>query len=327
MTSSHSKESLRPPEPLDLEVVADADAGSSEHATAAAAAAGVQEAVQRAAARELALIRTSFATQPQYFMIPFAVVHDGGAIVVVDKPFDLQISHGANQQPRFAEEVTVAELTERVLGGYRHSYSRCHNLDFATSGLLVLATTKDGLRAGMQAFATDGVVEKEYLAVVLGWSVWSDNSVTPVPAANLLGDADGLLPPLPRLGATGDAATHRGAPDAVACCVLLLYFYADVRSTDDVIALEGPRGRRATSMRPLLPTTPTHFGCGLMRRRRRQKRRRTTTSWTPTLQSGGARRGCRPLHGGAEIRVLQNLAPLSRRLQCSRGGSTASGGR
>lgn len=149
---------------------------SSSRATAlprvGAAAVAIQAALERAAARELALIRTSMVTQPQYFAIPFSVVHDGGAIVVVDKPFDLQISHGTNQRPRFQEELTVADLTRRVLGGSRRMYSRCHNLDFATSGLLVLAATKEALRAGMQAFAEEGVVEKEYLAIVIGWPTW-----------------------------------------------------------------------------------------------------------------------------------------------------------
>jgi hypothetical protein len=100
--------------------------------SAVEAAAAIHDKLTRAAERENRVIQHSFVAQPQYFTIPFKIAHDSptGAITIVDKPFDLQINHGKNQTPRFKEEVTVVELTQKVLGEDR-DFQRCHNLDFA----------------------------------------------------------------------------------------------------------------------------------------------------------------------------------------------------
>lgn len=137
--------------------------------------------VDTCSAAETAAVRESFLLQPRYFQQEFKTAFVSESMVVVDKPFDTQISHGKNQMPRFHEERSVAEGLAALLGGTAESYKRCHNLDFATSGALVMARSPAALKAGMQAFdhsaGAPGRVRKEYVAVMLGWPEWDSITI------------------------------------------------------------------------------------------------------------------------------------------------------
>ncbi|KAK3283843.1 hypothetical protein CYMTET_8479 [Cymbomonas tetramitiformis] len=101
------------------------------------AACDVKDSAARAEA-ELKAVRDSFVNQPMYFT----------------QDFKAHFKRGSAKQAA-------------------GSVQRCHNLDFATSGVLVLAKTEAGLRAAAGAFDPGqpkwGSVTKEYSAVILGW--------------------------------------------------------------------------------------------------------------------------------------------------------------
>ena len=106
--------------------------------------------------------------------------------------FDTQIAHRTHQQPRYEGEATlVGWLTSRSAGRCSGTSGSamppppqpCHQLDYGTSGLLVLGKSGEGLSAGSRAFDLSGGgggggggggvrVQKEYTAVVLGWPRW-----------------------------------------------------------------------------------------------------------------------------------------------------------
>jgi 23S rRNA-/tRNA-specific pseudouridylate synthase len=67
---------------------------------------------------------------------------------------------------------------------------RCHNLDFATSGVLMMAKTPEDVAAASCAFdpTRQGPtnVNKEYVAVVVGWPAWDQTTID----APIEGDPD-----------------------------------------------------------------------------------------------------------------------------------------
>jgi hypothetical protein len=179
--------------------------------------------------REESLIRDSFLLQPSYFTQRAPIVFENEGLCVVDKPFDTQIQ--SRSLGRFPKERTVLDLlgasglapSSSTSSASSSSASSCddpadssarslrpaHNLDFATSGLLVFAKTDRHLAAASAAFSShhfapsshdddddkdddDGssrseeascgarssfYFEKEYRAVVLGWVPidWDDD--------------------------------------------------------------------------------------------------------------------------------------------------------
>ena len=140
---------------------------------------------------EIRLIKASLLDQPMYFAQPFAICFENDQFVVVDKPFDIQISHGKKQKARFPEEVTLVERTAaaRALSSASLGHTdlpanlrRCHNLDFATSGMLALAKTDQALRLLSSCFNPTedkvGTVQKEYVAVILGHPDWDTLTFT-----------------------------------------------------------------------------------------------------------------------------------------------------
>jgi len=142
-------------------------------------------------------LRDSMVSQPAYFVFSPSVRFANAHLLIVDKPFDTQIAHSKTQAARWADEVTVVEWAEDVLakeavgaqgkgvdvGARVPPLRRCHNLDFATSGMLVLARGDAGLRQASLAFDntdTAGAAtrtDKEYSAVVLGWPEWDATDV------------------------------------------------------------------------------------------------------------------------------------------------------
>ena len=130
--------------------------------------------------QERELIRSSLTQQGQYyFQQRFSVLYEDAHIVIVDKPFDTQIALRSHQKARYAGEVTLCDWATRQLREHTESQSLrpCHQLDFATSGLHVLAKTDEALSILSQAFdksASDVNVDKEYTAVVFGWPEWDE---------------------------------------------------------------------------------------------------------------------------------------------------------
>jgi len=142
---------------------------------------------------ERRLVRRSLVEQGAFYLQDgFRVLHSDRELLVVDKPFDTQIAHRTNQRPRWPEEETAIERAAAWLAATARDeqpgtmLQPCHQLDYATSGVLVLAKTDEALSVVSQMFDSgcdaenghelacegEAAVTKEYMAVVLGWPDW-----------------------------------------------------------------------------------------------------------------------------------------------------------
>jgi 23S rRNA pseudouridine1911/1915/1917 synthase len=92
--------------------------------------------------------------------LDFSVVHDDGALVVVDKPAGLPVHPTA----RYAAHTFTAAARDRFPG---RKIDPAHRLDRETSGLLACGGAPDWTRRLKRSFA-DARVEKTYLALALG---------------------------------------------------------------------------------------------------------------------------------------------------------------
>jgi 23S rRNA pseudouridine1911/1915/1917 synthase len=90
----------------------------------------------------------------------FAVVHDDGALVVVEKPAGLPVHPTA----RYSEKTFTAAARARFPG---RKIDPAHRLDRETSGLLACGGAPEWTKRLKRDFA-DGRVEKTYLALALG---------------------------------------------------------------------------------------------------------------------------------------------------------------
>jgi 23S rRNA pseudouridine1911/1915/1917 synthase len=91
----------------------------------------------------------------------FGVVHDDGALLVVDKPAGLPIHPTARYFEHTFTAVAKARYPDRKV-------DPAHRLDRETSGLLACGTAPAWTTRLKKAFA-DGRVEKAYLAIAAGW--------------------------------------------------------------------------------------------------------------------------------------------------------------
>jgi len=133
----------------------------------------LDEAPTRAAARvragQAAVVNVPAATpaEPQPEDIPFRVVYEDAALLVVDKPAGLVVHPGAGAQTGTLVNALLARVRDLSgIGGVLRP-GIVHRLDRGTSGLLVVAKDDATHRALVRQFASR-TVEKEYLALVLG---------------------------------------------------------------------------------------------------------------------------------------------------------------
>jgi 23S rRNA pseudouridine1911/1915/1917 synthase len=99
--------------------------------------------------------------------IPLRVVHEDGALLVVDKPAGLVVHPGAGHATGTLVNALLARVRDLSgIGGVLRP-GIVHRLDRGTSGLLVVAKDDETHRALVRQFARRSVA-KEYLALVLG---------------------------------------------------------------------------------------------------------------------------------------------------------------
>jgi len=123
-------------------------------------------------------------------------------LMAVHKPFDMRIDLPKGEGHRWLGERTVADWFQE-----QHPEARvrfCNQLDHATSGVLLLASTKAAGRMGSQFFQ-DRHAEKYYLALVLGHPPWQDE----VRLCDRLIDGDGFARRIAQPGEAGEEAETR----------------------------------------------------------------------------------------------------------------------
>ncbi|HYQ81047.1 MAG TPA: RluA family pseudouridine synthase [Anaeromyxobacteraceae bacterium] len=149
--------------------------------------------------------------------LDFRVIHDDGALLVVDKPAGLPVHPTA----RYAAHTFTALARERFPG---RKVDPAHRLDRETSGLLACGAAPQWTRALKASFAR-GQVEKTYLALVLGTAA-QDRFEVDAPLALTLGSQVRVrmhvhaagLPSATGFEVLGRRVAPDGAPVALLAC-------------------------------------------------------------------------------------------------------------
>jgi len=124
-------------------------------------------------------------------------------LIAVHKPFDMRIDLPKGEKHRWPGERTVADWFEE----HHPPEARvrfCNQLDHATSGVLLLASTKAAGRVGSQFFQ-ERRAEKYYLALVLWHPPWQDE----VRLCDRLIDGEGFARRIAQPGEAGEEAETR----------------------------------------------------------------------------------------------------------------------
>ncbi len=112
--------------------------------------------------------------------VPFVVVHEDDAIIVVDKPAGVPVHPHRPEETGTLANGLVARYPELVgVGSQPLEPGLVHRLDTQTSGLLVVARTPAVFRTLASAFA-ERRVEKVYIALVLGSPPATTAITTPI---------------------------------------------------------------------------------------------------------------------------------------------------
>jgi 23S rRNA-/tRNA-specific pseudouridylate synthase len=102
--------------------------------------------------------------QPAFLRLEFGVGYEDERYILMSKPFDARLDLGNNGERNFPLEITAADwLASRGIETLRF----CHQLDAATSGLLLAAKDRAAANAACKLFEKR-LARKQYLALVFG---------------------------------------------------------------------------------------------------------------------------------------------------------------
>eukprot|EP01054_Gregarina_sp_Poly1_P008042 Gregarina_sp_Poly_1__8041@NODE_461_length_8201_cov_115_438530_g375_i0_p4_GENE_NODE_461_length_8201_cov_115_438530_g375_i0NODE_461_length_8201_cov_115_438530_g375_i0_p4_ORF_typecomplete_len387_score67_31PseudoU_synth_2/PF00849_22/3_8e22_NODE_461_length_8201_cov_115_438530_g375_i033074467 len=105
-------------------------------------------------------------TFPEYLFNVVRVIYEDSVVVVIAKPFDFRIDLGKNETAQsFANEPHLRRWFESRYPGI--PFRMCHQLDYATSGLMILALSQRSCAKINKEFFQRRV-RKDYLALVEG---------------------------------------------------------------------------------------------------------------------------------------------------------------
>eukprot|EP01053_Blabericola_migrator_P004648 Blabericola_migrator_1__4647@NODE_2460_length_2726_cov_145_685220_g1539_i0_p2_GENE_NODE_2460_length_2726_cov_145_685220_g1539_i0NODE_2460_length_2726_cov_145_685220_g1539_i0_p2_ORF_typecomplete_len311_score75_45PseudoU_synth_2/PF00849_22/1_5e24Glyco_transf_8/PF01501_20/0_12DUF2092/PF09865_9/6_8e03DUF2092/PF09865_9/0_3_NODE_2460_length_2726_cov_145_685220_g1539_i01471079 len=111
---------------------------------------------------------------PDYLSDVITILYEDNDTVIIGKPFDFRIDLGKNNEAiSFENEPSVSQWWSRRYPNI--PFRMCHQLDYATSGLMTLAKTQKQCARINKQFS-NRTIDKTYLAIVVG-SVRSLKSV------------------------------------------------------------------------------------------------------------------------------------------------------
>jgi 23S rRNA pseudouridine955/2504/2580 synthase len=114
------------------------------------------------------------AEQPEFLECAFSSVYEDEHIVATNKPWDALLSSDA-KGPRWDGELSLRDWLKQehpdTMTEDGEEVRLCHNLDFATSGVIVAAKSRLAADAVSRAFR-DREARKLYVALVLGHPTW-----------------------------------------------------------------------------------------------------------------------------------------------------------
>lgn len=117
-------------------------------------------------------------SQPWVLNGDMVVVHEDQDIIVLNKNFDIRVDIPKGEEPKWVGEPTVADwLAERYTDISRESPKFVNQLDYGTSGMMIVGRTKRGASKYSRLFR-ERLVFKEYTALCFGHPTWNSTEVT-----------------------------------------------------------------------------------------------------------------------------------------------------
>lgn len=113
------------------------------------------------------------------------VLLESDGLVAVNKPFDMRIDVPKRESKHWPEERTIADWFVEAHPDEKVRF--CHQLDHATSGVMLMACTKAAGKLG-GGFFEKRLARKSYLALVLGHPLWDEEHTL----SHRLCDGDGF---------------------------------------------------------------------------------------------------------------------------------------
>ncbi|CEM11775.1 unnamed protein product [Vitrella brassicaformis CCMP3155] len=115
------------------------------------------------------------ANQPWCLERAIKVVHECEGYVVIDKPDNVRMDVPRTKSHKYDRELTVADWFKRRCPS-SDKVRPCHQLDHATSGVLVMGKTKEATGRCAVLFS-QRKARKQYLALVYGHPSWDETTV------------------------------------------------------------------------------------------------------------------------------------------------------
>lgn len=117
-------------------------------------------------------------SQPWVLNGDMDVVHEDQDILVINKNFDIRVDIPKGEERKWIGEPTVVDwLADRYADVSRTSPKFVNQLDYGTSGLMVIGRTKQGASKYSKLFQ-NRLVSKEYTALCFGHPTWNSTEVT-----------------------------------------------------------------------------------------------------------------------------------------------------
>jgi len=123
--------------------------------------------------------------QPSFLSMAFEVVYEDSNYVALNKPFDVRLNTARDADRKWPTEFTVSDwLNQEYPEMEKHRL--CHQIDSATSGLLLIAKNQPAANAAVKLFKKR-LVEKQYTALVHG-HISMDTQTVDAPICEKEGD-------------------------------------------------------------------------------------------------------------------------------------------
>mmetsp|Transcript_30327 Transcript_30327/g.39995 ORF Transcript_30327/g.39995 Transcript_30327/m.39995 type:complete len:370 (-) Transcript_30327:351-1460(-) len=110
--------------------------------------------------------------QPNFFDWDLEVVYENDHYVAINKPFNVRLNNGSKRQKLWDNEVTVSDWLDDNYPEFQQHHL-CHQLDMATSGILLIAKRHRAASKAQKLFQKRQV-NKTYSALVYGHPSWDE---------------------------------------------------------------------------------------------------------------------------------------------------------
>jgi len=120
--------------------------------------------------------RSLLLNHPEFMKATIQVLYEDDSYIIINKPFDVRIDVRKGGSKLFQSEVVVSEWLKKQDSEVYSQIRFCHQLDYATSGILIIAKSRVSARICQSLFASHKVI-KTYEALVFGCPLWGSETI------------------------------------------------------------------------------------------------------------------------------------------------------